>query len=190
MLGAFACWQWSANGCNNSIPPSHHCWSIKRVGPSREVIASLSPRRPCAKRVYGPNTVGRAVQTDPTMLRYASAITEQKKCWELLAQTFDRYQTLRKNSQQHATTYIQQGVQMNAKTNAMSCWPTILRPFTRSFRVSCRISLWWSRQEAPDMEVRSRDESDSSLQMRFASQVVCLPHRSLALVKDSLLASL
>ena len=25
------------------------------------------------------------VQTDPTLLRYASAITEQKKCWELLA---------------------------------------------------------------------------------------------------------
>lgn len=40
------------------------------------------------------------------------------------------------------------------------------------------------------MGMRSRDESDSSLQMRFASQVVCLLHRSLALVKDSLLASL
>ena len=43
-------------------------------------------------RVRGPNTVGRAVQTDPTLLRNASAITEQKKCWELLAQTFDRFQ--------------------------------------------------------------------------------------------------
>ena len=36
-----------------------------------------------------PDNVGRAEQTDPTLLRYASAITEQKKCWELLAQTFD-----------------------------------------------------------------------------------------------------
>ena len=33
-------------------------------------------------RVRGPNNVGRAVQTDPTLLRNASAITEQKKCWE------------------------------------------------------------------------------------------------------------
>ena len=56
-------------------------------------------------RMRGPNNVGRTVQTDPTLLRYASAITEQKKCWELLAQKFDRFQTLSKNSQQHATTY-------------------------------------------------------------------------------------
>ena len=32
------------------------------------------------------------------------AILEQKKYWELLAQKFDRFQTLRNNSQQHATT--------------------------------------------------------------------------------------
>ena len=53
-------------------------------------------------RVRGPNDVGRAVQTDPTLLRYASAITEQKKCWELLF------------AQQHATTSnnMQQGVQI------------------------------------------------------------------------------
>ena len=50
----------------------------------------------------GPNDVGRAEQTDPTLLRYASAITEQKKCWELLAQKFHRFQTLRNNSPQHA----------------------------------------------------------------------------------------
>ena len=46
----------------------------------------------------------RAVQTDPTLLRYALAITEQNKCWELWAQKFDWFQTLRNNSQQHATT--------------------------------------------------------------------------------------
>ena len=45
-----------------------------------------------------------AEQTDPTLLRHASAITEQKKCWELLAQTFDRFQTLRNNTQPRATT--------------------------------------------------------------------------------------
>ena len=52
-------------------------------------------------RVRGPNNVGRAVQTDQTLLRYASSITERKKCFELLAQEFDLFQTLRNNSQQH-----------------------------------------------------------------------------------------
>ena len=47
-------------------------------------------------RERGPNNVGRtsAVQTDPTLLRYASAISEQKKCWELLVQKFDRLRTI------------------------------------------------------------------------------------------------
>ena len=53
--------------------------------------------------VRGPNSVGGAVKTDPTLLRYASAITEQKICWELLAEQFDLFQTLRNNIQQHAT---------------------------------------------------------------------------------------
>ena len=35
-------------------------------------------------RVRGPNNVGRPVQTEQTLLRYTSAIVEQKKCWELL----------------------------------------------------------------------------------------------------------
>ena len=34
--------------------------------------------------VRGPINVGRAVQTDATLLRYASAVTEQQ-CWDLLA---------------------------------------------------------------------------------------------------------
>ena len=42
-------------------------------------------------RVGGPNIVRRAVQTDPTLLRYSPVITEQKKCWELLAQNIDRF---------------------------------------------------------------------------------------------------
>ena len=53
--------------------------------------------------VRGLNNVGRAVQTDPILLRYASAIAEQKKYWELLAEKFDRFQTLRNSIQQHAT---------------------------------------------------------------------------------------
>ena len=47
--------------------------------------------------------VGGAVQTDLTLLRYLLAITERTKCWELLAEKFDRFQTLRSNCQQHAT---------------------------------------------------------------------------------------
>ena len=54
--------------------------------------------------VPGPKNFGKAVKTDPTLLLYASAIMEQKKCIEFLAQKFARFQTLRNNSQQHATT--------------------------------------------------------------------------------------
>ena len=53
-------------------------------------------------RVHGPNNVGRAVQRYPTLLHSPSAIMEQKKCWELLTQKLDQFQTLY-NSQQHAT---------------------------------------------------------------------------------------
>ena len=75
--------------------------------------------------VRGPNNVGRAVQTDPTLLRYASAITEQKKCWELLAEKFDRFQTLHNNTQQHPTN-MQQGVQTDATWNIQQCWELLV----------------------------------------------------------------
>ena len=64
--------------------------------------------------VRDPNNVGRAVQTDPTLLRYASAITEQKKCWELLAEKFDWFQTFRNN--------MQKGVQTDSTCNIQQCW--------------------------------------------------------------------
>ena len=68
-------------------------------------------------RVGGPNIVRRAVQTDPTLLRYSPVITEQKKCWELLAQNIDRFQTL------HTTpNNMQQGAQTNAINNIQQCW--------------------------------------------------------------------
>ena len=40
----------------------------------------------CVMSVRGPTNVGRALQTDPTLLSYASVVTEQKKCWESLAE--------------------------------------------------------------------------------------------------------
>ena len=88
--------QWRANGCNNS----QQCWDLQCIVGR---IKPISLYKSCVMSVRGPNNVGRAVQTDPTLLRYASAITEQKKCWELLAEKFDRFQTLRNNIQQHAT---------------------------------------------------------------------------------------
>ena len=57
----------------------------------------------CKARAW-PHNVGRAVQTDPTLLRYTLAITEQKKCWELLAEKFDQFQTLHNNMQQSVQT--------------------------------------------------------------------------------------
>ena len=65
-------------------------------------------------RVRGPNNVGRAVQTDPTLLRYASTITEQKKCWELFAQKFNPFQTSRYS--------MQKSVQTDATCNTQQCW--------------------------------------------------------------------
>ena len=51
----------------------------------------LGPAVHHVMRMRGPNNVGGIVQTDPTLLHYVSAIAEQKKCWELLAKTFDRF---------------------------------------------------------------------------------------------------
>ena len=65
-------------------------------------------------RVRGFNNVGRAAQTDPKLLCYASTITKQKKCWELLAQKFHRFEILRtrnnmqQGGQTDATCIIQQ----------------------------------------------------------------------------------
>ena len=58
------------------------------VGTCECMVGRIQPIRvckSCVMRPKGPNNVGIAVQTDPTLLRYASAIIEHKKCWELLA---------------------------------------------------------------------------------------------------------
>ena len=126
LLGA--CWQWCANGCNNS----HQCWDLQcNVGR----IQPISLCKPCIMSVRGPNNVGRAVETDPILLRYASAITGQKKRWELLAEKFDRFQTLRNNTQQHPTTCnrVCKRTQHVTSNKVGSCWPTMLRPFARRF---------------------------------------------------------
>ena len=54
-------------------------------------------------------------------------------CWELLAEKFDRFQTLRKNTQEHQTTCnrVCKRTQHVASNNFGSCWPTMLCPFAR-----------------------------------------------------------
>ena len=135
-----ACWQWCANGCNNS----QQVWNLQCI---MGRIQSISLCNPCVMSVRGPNNVGRAVQTDPTLLRYASAITEQKKCWELLAEKFDRFQTLRNN--------MQQGVQTDAICNIQQRWELLANnvasvclglSFLKVKNLSLLKACWWRSQ--------------------------------------------
>ena len=100
-----------ANGRNNS----QQCWDLQCIVGR---IQPISLCKPCVLSVRGPNNDGRAMQTDPTLWLYASAITEQKKCWELLAEKFDWFQTLRNNTQQ--------GVQTDATCNIQQCWELLV----------------------------------------------------------------
>ena len=116
------------------------CWDMQCIVGR---IQPISLCKPCIMSVRGPNNVGRAVQMDPTLLRYASAITEQKKCWELLAEKFDRFQTLRNNTQQHPTTCnrVWKRTQHVTSNNVGSCWPTMLRPFAWGFKLHNVLAL-------------------------------------------------
>ena len=70
-------WQWSANGCNNSQQVMDLQCIVGRIQP-------IGLCNPCVISVRGPYNVGRTVKTDPTLLRYAPAITEQRNvgsCW-------------------------------------------------------------------------------------------------------------
>ena len=78
------------------------------------------------------NNVGRAAQTDPTLLRYSSAITEQKKCWELLAQSFTGFKlcAATPNNTQHlkickTCNGVPKLAQHVTSKNIENCWPTM-----------------------------------------------------------------
>ena len=113
--------------------------------------------RPCVMHLCVPNNVGKAVQTDPTLLHYASAITEQIKmsrsCWLKSLTGF-------KLAQQLPTTRnnLQQGVQADAHSvksnNVGSCRPTMLHVFAWGFKgiksnkndvILCRSMHWYDR---------------------------------------------
>ena len=85
-----------------------------------ERIQPIRLWRPCVMHMFGPNSVGKTVQTDPTLLCYASGTKEQKKCWLKSLIGFKRCTTAI-NSQQHATTCnnMQQGVQADATCKTM-----------------------------------------------------------------------
>ena len=110
MLVQCACWQWCANGCNNS----QQCWDLQCI---MGRIQPISLCKPCVMSVRGPINVGRAVQTDPTLLRYTSAIAEQKKCWELLAEKLTGFKLCAT-----ASNSMQQGVQTDSTCNIQQCW--------------------------------------------------------------------
>ena len=63
-----ACWQWYANGCNNS----QQCWDLQCIVGR---IQPISLCKPCVMSVRGPNNVGRPMQTDPTLLGPRTLIT-------------------------------------------------------------------------------------------------------------------
>ena len=80
-------------------------------------------------RVRGPNHVGRPVQTEQTLLRYTSAIAEQKKCWELLLKILTSFKFWATTPQyQHSTTCnrVCERTQHVKSNNVWSCLPTML----------------------------------------------------------------
>ena len=119
-----------ANRHNNSEQCRDLQWIVGRI----QLIRLC---KPCVMPRCGPNNFGRAEQTDPTLLCHALVIMEQKKCWELLAQKFDQFQTLRNNSQPHATTCnrVCEWTKHIASSSFGSCWPTMLRLFAHCFKM-------------------------------------------------------
>ena len=86
-------WDWrspkpEANGRNNS----QQCWDLHCI------MGRIRPMRTCVMRVRGLNNVQEQLyKTDPTFSRCAPAITEQKKCCELLANKVASFFTGLKN---------------------------------------------------------------------------------------------
>ena len=76
-------------------------------------------------QVRGFNNVGRAAQTDPKLLRFASTITKQKKCWEMLAQKFDLFEFCARattcNKVYKQTQHVSSNNLMLAKKVASAC---------------------------------------------------------------------
>ena len=116
---------WANNVCSgvktDAINNSQQCWNLQCI------VGMIQPMRlwrSCVMCRHGTNNVARAVQMDPTLLYYASAITEQKKCWELLAQSLTSFKLC-------ATTCNKMCKQTEHVpfNNVGSCWSTMLHAF-------------------------------------------------------------
>ena len=133
--------QHCANGCNNS----QQCWELQCI---MGRIQPIRLWRPCVTHVRVPNNFGKAVQTAPTLLRYASAIMEQirmlRSCWLKSLTGFKLCATTTNNMQQHAT----------GCANGCTPWnPTMLHAFAPGFEgkksnkndvILCGSMVWYN----------------------------------------------
>ena len=71
--------------------------------------------------IHCPKNIGRAVQTDLTLLCYALVIMKQKRGWELLGQKFDQFQKLCNKQDATSCNNVQQGVQTDTTCNIQQC---------------------------------------------------------------------
>ena len=83
----------------------------------------------CNARTW-PRQCWESCATDRTLLRYPSAITEQRKCWQLLTQKFEQVS----NFEQQLSTTHSNMQQAGASNSVGSCWPTKLRPIPQGFK--------------------------------------------------------
>ena len=122
-----ACWQWCANGCNNS----QECWDLQCIVGR---IQPMSLCKPCVMNVRGPNNVARAVkriQHCCTTLWRSRNKRNVASFWLKSLTGFKLCATTRNNMQQG----VQTDATCNIPNNVGSSWSTMLRPFSRSLRL-------------------------------------------------------
>ena len=86
------CWHWCANGCNSS----QQCWDLQCI------VGRIQPIRlckPCVMLCVAPTMLGELCK------RIQHCCAKLQRSQVVGSKRFDRFQTLRNNSQQHATTY-------------------------------------------------------------------------------------
>ena len=108
------CWQWCANGCNNS----RQCWDLQCIVGR---IQPISLCKPCIMNVRGPNNVGRlscANGSNIVALRFGDHGTKEMlgvvdwKVW--LVSNLAQQQAITSDNMQH-------GVQTDATCNIQQC---------------------------------------------------------------------
>ena len=123
--------------------------------------------------MLGPAAHRREDTTHTTLQTMCTARAWPQKCWKscadgsyivalrfgdhgtkemlgVVAQKIDKFQTLRNNSKKHATTCnrVCKRTQHVASNNAGSCWPRMLRPFSRGLSV-----VQWNPTKPPPVNI-------------------------------------